>query len=156
MDFFKVSNKFRKSRNPGKDLQKNGSPEESPNSENVGHGLTKTVVDGESDPVTNAAAAIDDDDDDDFITNEVKKRLKELRRNSFMVLIPEEDSCPEEEADEEEDGDATSSSSQWRVRDIEAEGRQWWGGFEVFYDTYCKRMLFFDRMSAQQLTEAGR
>ncbi|XP_057968609.1 uncharacterized protein LOC131158065 [Malania oleifera] len=91
----------------------------------------------------------EDEDDDEFFTNEVKKRLKELRRNSFMVLIPEE-SCPEDEDDEEE---GETSSSEWR--DIEADGRQPWCGFDGVYDKYCERMLFFDKMSAQQLKEAG-
>ncbi|TXG69555.1 hypothetical protein EZV62_004490 [Acer yangbiense] len=85
-----------------------------------------------------------EDDDDDFITNEVKRRLKELRRNSFMVLIPEEE-------EEEEVGE--TSSSEWR--DVEAEGRRWWGGFDAVYEKYCEWMLFFDRMSAQQLNVAG-
>lgn len=97
------------------------------------------------------ASEADDDDDDDFITNEVKRRLKELRRNSFMVLIPEE-SCPEDEEIEEDEGE-TSNADQWR--DVEAEGRQLWSGFDAIYDKYCERMLLFDRLSAQQLNEIG-
>ncbi|KAK8664990.1 hypothetical protein V6N13_084756 [Hibiscus sabdariffa] len=100
-----------------------------------------------SDNDPNKSSKVDNADeleDDDFITNEVKRRLKEVRKNSFMVLIPEE----EEEEDEEEVG-----SSEWR--DVEAEGRQWWGGFDVVYEKYCERMLLYDRMIAQQLKEAS-
>ncbi|KAK9281426.1 hypothetical protein L1049_004328 [Liquidambar formosana] len=143
MDFFKVK-KFRKAHkpNPEKDSEDMPVPQpEEPKNEN-GDGLGKSA---------NADSAPEmDDDDDDFIMNEVKRRLKELRRNSFMVLIPEE-SCQEEEEEEEEEGE--TSSSEWR--DVEAEGRQWWFGFDAVYDKYCERMLFFDRMSAQQLNEAG-
>ncbi|KAI3512436.1 hypothetical protein L1887_19752 [Cichorium endivia] len=106
---------------------------------------------GKSADVDNATEA--DEDDDDFIMNEVKRRLKELRRNSFMVLIPEE-TCPEEEEepeDEEEEGEA--SSNEWR--DVEAEGRQLWSCFGAFYDKYCERMLFFDRLTTQLLKEIG-
>lgn len=98
------------------------------------------------------AEAEDDDDDDDFITNEVKRRLKELRRNSFMALIPEEASLGDEVDEDEEEGE--TSSSEWR--DIEAEGRNFWSGFDAFYDTYSERMLFFDRVTAQQLHEIGK
>lgn len=97
---------------------------------------------------------VEDDDDDDFITNEVKRRLKELRKNSFMVLIPEEE---EEELYTEDDGEEAGGemcSSEWR--DVEAEGRQWWGGFDAVYEKYCERMLFYDKMIAQQLKEAGK
>lgn len=101
----------------------------------------------------NADSAGEAEDDDDFITNEVKRRLKELRRNSFMVLIPEEDSCPEEgEEDEEEEGETVSN--EWR--DVEAEGQQWWRGFDAVFEKYCERMLFFDRMSMQHLSEVGK
>ncbi|ESW07857.1 hypothetical protein PHAVU_010G164300 [Phaseolus vulgaris] len=100
----------------------------------------------------NADSAGEAEDDDDFITNEVKRRLKELRRNSFMVLIPEEDSCPEEGEDEEEEGE--TSSNEWR--DVEAEGQQWWRGFDAVFEKYCERMLLFDRMSTQQLREVGK
>ncbi|KAL1146686.1 hypothetical protein V6Z11_A10G002800 [Gossypium hirsutum] len=96
---------------------------------------------------------VEDDDDDDFITNEVKRRLKELRKNSFMVLIPEEE---EEELYTEDDGEEAGGetcSSEWR--DVEAEGRQWWGGFDAVYEKYCERMLFYDKIIAQQLKEAG-
>ena len=98
-------------------------------------------------------AAEAEDEDDDFITNEVKRRLKELRRNSFMVLIPEEEPCQEEEEDEEEEG-GESSSNEWR--DVEAEGQRWWRGFDAVFEKYCERMLFFDRMSTQQLNEVGK
>ncbi|KAK1289875.1 hypothetical protein QJS10_CPB18g00068 [Acorus calamus] len=93
-----------------------------------------------------AAEEEDEDDDDDFITNEVKRRLKELRRNSFMVLIPEEEPSPVEEAQEE------TSSSGWKESE-EVESGYPLIGFDAFYDKYCERMLFFDKMSAQQLQE---
>lgn len=147
MDFFKVK-KFRKAHKPDpeKDLEDKPVPQpEEPKNENVrGDDLNKS-------PKTDSSIEYEDDDDD-FITNEVKRRLKELRRNSFMVLIPEEESCAEEEDEEEEGGE--TSSCEWR--DVEAEGRQWWGGFDAVYDKYCERMLFFDRMNAQQLNVAGK
>ncbi|KAE8658884.1 hypothetical protein F3Y22_tig00116965pilonHSYRG00047 [Hibiscus syriacus] len=108
-------------------------------------------VNGSSKPDL-AASDVEDDEDDDFITNEVKSRLKELRRNSFMVLIPEEEEeelYPED--DEAEAGE--TSSSEWR--DVEAEGREWWGGFDAVYEKYCERMLFFDRIIAQEVKNAG-
>lgn len=90
-----------------------------------------------------------EDDDDDFITNEVKRRLKELRRNSFMALIPEEDSSPEDDdEDREEEGETSSSEG----RDVEAA---FWSGLDALYDRYCEQMLFFDRLSAQQLQEVS-
>lgn len=147
MDFFKVK-KFRKAQKPvlEKDLEDKPVPQpEEPKKENGGDEiLCKT---NDADPAAEA-----EDDDDDFITNEVKRRLKELRRNSFMVLIPEEESCAEEE--EEEEGEGEVSSCEWR--DVEAEARQWWGGFDAVYDKYCERMLFFDRMSTQRLKETGK
>ncbi|KAL5974176.1 hypothetical protein ACLOJK_030839 [Asimina triloba] len=94
-----------------------------------------------------SAGETEDDDDDDFITNEVKRRLKELRNKSFMMLIPEE-SCPEDEEEEEEE----TSSSEWR--ESEAEDKHPWFGFDSFYEKYCERMLFFDKMSARRLQEA--
>ncbi|XP_039158809.1 uncharacterized protein LOC104423274 isoform X2 [Eucalyptus grandis] len=145
MDFFKVK-KFRKARKPTLDQDNEGKsipPHEEPDSENGVDDFSKSVS-------TDNAADAEDEDDDDFITNEVKRRLKELRRNSFLVLIPEEDSCPEDDEEEGEEGE--TSSSEWR--DVEAEGRQWWGGFDAFYEKYCERMLIFDRLSAQQLGEA--
>ncbi|XWS16603.1 hypothetical protein CRYUN_Cryun34aG0103700 [Craigia yunnanensis] len=154
MDFLKVK-RFRKAQKPDpeKDLEDKPLPQpEEPKNENgatdgAGGGNNDLNKSSKADP-----AAEVEDDDDDFITNEVKRRLKELRRNSFMVLIPEEEeeeSYPEEE--EEEAGE--TSSSEWR--DVEAEGRQWWGGFDAVYEKYCERMLFYDRMIAQQLKEAG-
>lgn len=141
MDFFKLK-KFRKAQKPEpeKDLEDKpvAQPEES-KSENA-RGGTDIVAESE-------------EDDDDFITNEVKRRLKELRRNSFMALIPEEESCPEEEEDEEE-GEGETNSIEWR--DVEAEGRKWWSGFDTVYEKYCERMLFFDRMILQQLKENGK
>ncbi|CAK7323766.1 unnamed protein product [Dovyalis caffra] len=148
MDFFKVK-KFRKAHKPDqeKDLEDKPVPQpEEPRNENGGGGDNVTNKSANTDPLAEA-----EDDDDDFITNEVKRRLKELRRNSFMVLIPEEESCGEDEEDEEAEGE--TSSNEWR--DVEAEGRQWWGGFDALYDQYCERMLFFDRMSVQQLKESG-
>ncbi|KAG6664954.1 hypothetical protein I3843_02G112200 [Carya illinoinensis] len=148
MNFFKVK-KFSKAQKPGteKDLEDKPVPQpEEPEIENGGNDLSKSAT---ADP----AAEAEEDDDDDFITNEVKRRLKELRRNSFMVLIPEEESCAEEEEEEEEEEGETRSSD-WR--DVEAEARLWWGGFDAVYDKYCERMLFFDRMSARHLNEVGK
>lgn len=147
MDLLKVR-KFRKAhkRDPENDLEDKSVPQsEEPKNENVGgDDLNKS-------PKTDSSNEYEDDDDD-FITNEVKRRLKELKRNSFMVLIPEEESCPEEEDDEEEEG-GEMSYREWR--DVEAEGRQWWGGFDAVYDKYTERMLYFDRMIVQQLNVAG-
>ncbi|KDP25047.1 hypothetical protein JCGZ_22582 [Jatropha curcas] len=148
MDFFKVK-KFKKAYKPDpeKDLEdKPVSQPEEPKNENGGGGNVSNKS-ANADLVAEA-----EDDDDDFITNEVKRRLKELRRNSFMVLIPEEESCPEEEEDEEE-AEGVTNSSEWR--DVEAEGRKWWSGFDAVYEKYCERMLFFDRMILQQLKETG-
>lgn len=145
MDFFKMK-KFRKAHkpNPEKDFDDKPVPEpEEPKNEN-GDELGKSV---NIDSTTES-----EDDDDDFIMNEVKRRLKELRRNSFMVLIPEE-SCPEEQGEDEEEEEGETSSSEWR--DVEAEGRQLWSGFDALYEKYCERMLFFDRLSGQQLKEVG-
>ncbi|CAH8328891.1 unnamed protein product [Eruca vesicaria subsp. sativa] len=140
MNFFKVRN-FLKSKKPNLEKEE----QEQARSENtvpVATDLRK-------------ADEIEDDEDDDFITNEVKRRLKELRRNSFMVLIPEED---EEEEDKEsylgeDEGGEDKCSSEWR--DVVAEGLQWWGGFDAVYEKYCERMLFFDRLTSQQLKETG-
>ncbi|KAK6911195.1 Protein of unknown function DUF1666 [Dillenia turbinata] len=148
MDFFKVK-KFRKAHKP--DPEKGSDDKPGPLSDETknenGDGLmTKSAADnGAADPVSEV-----EDDDDDFITNEIKRRLKELRRNSFMVLIPEEP-CTEEEEEEEEE--RKSSSSEWRESEI--EHRHAYCCFDAIYDKYCERMLFFDRMSAQQLKEAG-
>ncbi|KAL0414941.1 UNVERIFIED_CONTAM: hypothetical protein Slati_3326000 [Sesamum latifolium] len=144
MDFFKLK-KFRNAHKPNANNVTQDQPVPQPEEPKNGSGdlLGKSVnVDS-----TNAEM---EDDDDDFITNEVKRRLKELRRNSFMVLIPEETS-PADEEEEEEEGE--TSSSEWR--DVEAEGRQFWSGFDAVYDIYCERMLFFDRSSSQQLLEVG-
>ncbi|KAK9757100.1 hypothetical protein RND81_01G139700 [Saponaria officinalis] len=141
MDFLKIR-KFRISRKPklGIDIEEKSipNPEEPNNEDDNVNG--KTVVD---------AAAVDvDDDDDDFITNEVKRRLKELRRNSFMVLIPEESGL-----EEEEEGEGETSSSDGR--DMGSQVEHLYCDFESIYEKYCERMLFFDRISAQQLNEAG-
>ncbi|XP_022724383.1 uncharacterized protein LOC111281063 [Durio zibethinus] len=149
MDFLKVK-KFRKAHKPDleKDLEDKPVPKpEEPKNEN---GATGGDNDLNKSSKADPAAEVEDDDDD-FITNEVKRRLKELRRNSFMVLIPEEEEESYPEDEEEEAGE--TSSTEWR--DVEAEGRQWWGGFDAVYEKYCERMLFFDRMIAQQLKEAG-
>lgn len=146
MEFLKMK-KFRKA------LKRENSPvpDEDPESDEG-----KSVVDVDNDN-DNDNGATTEEDDDDFIMNEVKRRLKELRRNSFMVLIPEEETCPEEDddADDEhqvEEGGA-NCSNQWR--DVEAEGRQLWSCFGAFYDKYCQRMLFFDRLTTQLLKEIG-
>lgn len=141
MDFFKIR-KFRKVRKPNleNDLEEKPVPHpEEPNNEN-GNPTGKSVAVDASPDV--------DDDDDDFITNEVKRRLKELRRNSFMVLIPEESGVEDEEEDEE--GETSSSEG----RDIGALVEHLYCDFESIYEKYCERILFFDRMSAQQLNEA--
>ncbi|XP_031106043.1 uncharacterized protein LOC116010684 [Ipomoea triloba] len=151
MDFLKAK-KFRKAHKPkpetGTDEKPVPHPEERKNE--GGQELGKPAqVDS-----NNVEA---EDDDDDFITNEVKRRLKELRRNSFMVLIPEEaspeDGEEDDDDDDEEQDDTESNLNQWR--DVEAEGRQFWSGFDAVYDKYCERMLFFDRLHDQQLREFG-
>ncbi|XWS20609.1 hypothetical protein CRYUN_Cryun31cG0117300 [Craigia yunnanensis] len=154
MDFLKVK-KFRKAHklDPENDLEDKPVPQpEEPKTEN---GATGGAGDNDLNKSSKAdpEAEVEDDDDDDFITNEVKRRLKELRRNSFMVLIPEEEEEESYPEDEEEEAGETSSSD-WR--DVEAEDKQWWGGFDAVYEKYCERMLFYDRMIAQQLKEAGK
>ncbi|KAL2932791.1 Pheromone-regulated membrane protein 10 [Bienertia sinuspersici] len=142
MDFFKVK-KFRKARKPNlqEDLEEKPIPHpEGPNNENGNGNLS-----GKSVAMDNARPDVEDDDDDDFITNEVKRRLKELRRNSFMVLIPEEEGGEGE--DEEEEGETSSSEG----RDIGSQVEHLYCDFESIYEKYCERMLFFDRMSSQQL-----
>ncbi|KAL9247215.1 hypothetical protein vseg_020670 [Gypsophila vaccaria] len=143
MDFLKIR-KFRISRKPklGVDLEEKAVP-------------NPEVLNNESDNVNGKTAVADagvdvDDDDDDFITNEVKRRLKELRRNSFMVLIPEESGLEEEE---EEEGEGETSSSDGR--DVGSQVEHLYCDFESIYEKYCERMLFFDRISAQQLNEHG-
>ncbi|KAL2461945.1 Protein of unknown function (DUF1666) [Abeliophyllum distichum] len=143
MDFFKLK-KFRKEQKPNQELVMEPVQHPEEPKKDSGDVLGKSV----NADSTNTEM---EDDDDDFITNEVKRRLKELRRNSFMVLIPEETSPEDEDVEEEEEGE--TSSCEWR--DVEAEGRQFWSGFDAVYDRYCERMLFFDRLSAQQLREVG-
>lgn len=148
MDFLKVR-KFRKpSRKQNSEKEKEAKTlsqqQEQARSENTVAGVTDSAKGDEI-----------EDDDDDFITNEVKRRLKELRRNSFMVLIPEEEEEEEEESYlGEDEGEEDKCSSEWR--DVVAEGLQWWGGFDAVYEKYCERMLFFDRLSSQQLKETGK
>lgn len=144
MDFFKLK-KFRNAHKPNPDNVAQDQPV--PQLEEPKNGDGDTL--GKSVNVDSTNAEMEDDDDD-FITNEVKRRLKELRRNSFMVLIPEEAS-PADEEEEEEEGETIST--EWR--DVEAEGRQFWSGFDAVYDIYCDRMLVFDRLSNQQLLELG-
>ncbi|XP_027121801.1 uncharacterized protein LOC113768599 [Coffea eugenioides] len=143
MDFLKMK-KFIRSQKPSLEINARDKtlpqPEE-PKDKNVDD-LDKAV-----DVDTSSTEA--EDDDDDFITNEVKRRLKELRRKSFMALIPEEASPEDGEDVDEEEGD--TSSSEWR--DVQAEGQQFWSIFDALYDTYSERMLFFDRLIAQQLHE---
>ncbi|GMI89879.1 hypothetical protein like AT3G20260 [Hibiscus trionum] len=149
MDFLKVK-KFRKVRKP--DPEKGLEDNYVPQPEELKNGNGDIDLNGSSKADLAAADVDDDDGDDDFITNEVKRRLKELRKSSFMVLIPEEE---EEELylEDEEVEAGETSSSEWR--DVEAEGRQWWGGFDAVYEKYCERMLFFDRIIAQQVKNAG-
>ncbi|CAA6662361.1 unnamed protein product [Spirodela intermedia] len=138
MEFLKVKNLWR----PHKSKAKNLDPEESmtPDTElkaDNTNASPKAVV------CDSAPDVEEDEDDDDLITNEIKRRLKELRRSNFMVLIPEE-SCPEEEE---------TCSSEWRESEVE-DGYPWCG-FDALYGKYCERMLFFDKMSAQKLLNAG-
>ncbi|XP_023765379.1 uncharacterized protein LOC111913900 [Lactuca sativa] len=150
MEFLKMR-KFRKAHKPNPEKESDNNPVPVP-------GPEEPKKDNDDDLGKSATADVDnateaDEDDDDFIMNEVKRRLKELRRNSFMVLIPEE-TCPEEEEPEEEEEDeGQASSNEWR--DVEAEGRQLWSCFGAFYDKYCERMLFFDRLTTQLLKEIG-
>lgn len=65
-----------------------------------------------------------------------------------MVLIPEE-SC----AEDEEGEDDNASPVEWR--EMETGNHNQLYEFDYVYDKYCQRMLFFDRMSAQHLNEAG-
>ncbi|XP_077238537.1 uncharacterized protein LOC143879817 [Tasmannia lanceolata] len=139
MEFFKLK-KFRKGQNlnEGEDTEDNQARDEESKNEN-----------GNDLPTTNGAdsAGEIEEDEDDFISNEIKRRLKELRNKNFMVLIPEEETYPEEEEEEE------MSSSDWR--ESEVGDRYPWCGFDTLYDKYCERMLFFDKMSAQLLQDAG-
>ncbi|GAB4849934.1 hypothetical protein Ancab_029234 [Ancistrocladus abbreviatus] len=140
MDFFKVR-KLRKAHKPAPEKDPEDKPvlsPEEPNNENGFTGISVTVDVPEV-----------DEDDDDFITNEVKRRLKELRRKSFMMLIPEETGIEDE--DEEGEGETCSSEE----RDTGPQVQHVYYDSDSIYEKYCERMLFFDRMSAQQLTEAG-
>ncbi|KAI9087270.1 hypothetical protein K1719_030740 [Acacia pycnantha] len=147
MNFFKVKLRItQKADGQNKCISEEPLPEhEEPKPENGG---------GDDDLCKSAnsdAAAEAEDDDDDFITNEVKRRLKELRKNSFMVLIPEEEEESCKDDDDNDVGEGETCSNEWR--DVEAEGQQWWRGFDAVFEKYCERMLFFDRMSTQQLNE---
>ncbi|KAK6787349.1 hypothetical protein RDI58_015874 [Solanum bulbocastanum] len=145
MDFFKVK-RFRKAHKPELETNAEEKPVPLPGeqkNENDNVGKTAYVDSTNAEP---------EDDDDDFITNEVKRRLKELRRNSFMVLIPEESAPEDDDADDEEE-QVNMNPSDWR--DVEAEGRQFWSGFNAVYDKYSEQMLFYDRLHVQQLREIG-
>ncbi|XP_015077932.1 uncharacterized protein LOC107021740 [Solanum pennellii] len=145
MDFFKVK-RFRKAHKPELETNTEEKPVPLPGeqkNENGNVGKTTNVDSTNAEP---------EDDDDDFITNEVKRRLKELRRNSFMVLIPEESAPEDDDADDEEE-QVNMNPSDWR--DVEAEGRQFWSGFNAVYDKYAEQMLFYDRLHVQQLREIG-
>ncbi|XP_054781380.1 uncharacterized protein LOC129288689 [Prosopis cineraria] len=143
MNFFKVKLRIPQKAGGQKCISEEPLPEpEEAQPENGGDDQCKSA--------NSDAAAEAEDDDDDFITNEVKRRLKELRRNSFMVLIPEE----EESYEEDDEGEGETCSNEWR--DVEAEGQQWWRGFDAVFEKYCERMLFFDRLSTQQLNEVAK
>lgn len=140
MEFLKLK-KFRNSlkSNEGKDPLIPETTQEELKSENGTDQLkTNSAADSNRETV--------EDDDDDFITNEVKRQLKELRNRRFMVLIPEE-SCPEEEDDD-------TGSSDWKETLV--EGWDHCLGFGCFYEKYCERMLFFNKMSAQLLKVVGK
>uniref|UniRef100_A0A803KQN0 Uncharacterized protein n=1 Tax=Chenopodium quinoa TaxID=63459 RepID=A0A803KQN0_CHEQI len=66
-----------------------------------------------------------------------------------MVLIPEE-----EGAEGEEDGEEGETSSS-EGRDVGSQVEHLYCDLESIYEKYCERMLFFDRMSSQQLNVAG-
>ncbi|XP_071686112.1 uncharacterized protein [Rutidosis leptorrhynchoides] len=153
MVFLKLK-KFRKAHKQDNSPPVVGVPDEVPKGKSVVDVDNDNEIDNDNGATTAEAEA--EEDDDDFIMNEVKRRLKELRRNSFMVLIPEEETCPEEEDDDveqqvEDQEKNDGESNQWR--DVEAEGRQLWSCFGAFYDNYCQRMLFFDRLTTQLLKE---
>lgn len=152
MDFLKVK-KFIKPHkpNPGKDsVDKHVSvSEESENHKGNDDSTGKSAIVDRATEVEE----VDDEDDDDFILDEVKRKLKELRRNSFMVLIPEEEPGMEEDEEVEEEEEAETSSNEWR--EVEAEAQRTWCGFDALYERYREQMLFFDRLSAQQLQEIG-
>lgn len=139
MEFLKLT-KFRNylKSNEGKDPVIPETTQEELKSENGTDQLKTTAADSNGETVG--------DDDDDFITNEVKRQLKELRNRRFMVLIPEE-SCPEDEDDD-------TGSSDWKETLV--EGRDHCLGFGCFYEKYCERMLFFNKMSAQLLKVVGK
>ncbi|KAL6496860.1 hypothetical protein OROGR_028789 [Orobanche gracilis] len=148
MDFFKL-NKFRNTHKPNA-AQDQPVPQPKEPKNAICHHISSKSVNVNN---NNNNAEMEDDDDDDFITNEVKRRLKELRRNTFMVLIPEETSPADDGEEEEEEEEGETSSSEWR--DVEAEGRQFWSGFDAVYDIYSERMLFFDRSNSQQLLQVA-
>ncbi|GMH03876.1 hypothetical protein Nepgr_005715 [Nepenthes gracilis] len=140
MDFFKVR-KFKKAHKPNPENDSEDKPVPPPEELNneKGHFAGKSVV-------------VDvqelDDEDEDFITNEVKRRLKELRKNSFMMLIPEESGL-----EDEEEGEGETCSSE--ETDTGAQVQHVYYDSDSIYEKYREQMLFFDRMSAQQLSEVG-
>ncbi|KAL5699481.1 hypothetical protein ACHQM5_030375 [Ranunculus cassubicifolius] len=154
MDFFKVK-RFRKVHKPDPEKETDDKPHPSPEEMKIGNGNGNDDS-NKSSKIDDPAATNevdDDEDDDDFITNEVKRRLKELRRNSFMVLIPEETCQEGEEEEDEEEVEVETSSGDWRSSEVEYYPPSY--SFDELYESYCERMLFFDRLSAQQLKEAG-
>lgn len=154
MDVFKIK-RFRKVHKPNPEKETEDKPQPAPEEINIGNvddeSCTKSAKNVDADP---GSEIEEDEDDDDFITNEVKRRLKELRRNSFMVLIPEE-TCQdgEEDEDEDEDEEVETSSSEWRSIEVENHKEVCYC-FDEEYDKYCEKMLFFDRLMAEQLKEA--
>lgn len=157
MEFLKMKKFIRKSSPKPLDdaavvVSQEQQQQEEPNQQNVNNDLGKSSnanTRGEEEDED------EDDDDDDFIMNEVKKRLKELRRNSFMVLIPEEQEEEEETSSslcpEEDEQEVNTNMNEWR--DVEAESRHLWSCFGPFYDKYCERMLFFDRLTTNLLKD---
>ncbi|KAF6141789.1 hypothetical protein GIB67_027967 [Kingdonia uniflora] len=135
MDFFKVK-KFRKAHKPNVERDLGDEPVLLTEEVKIENNKVDSEIEVEE----------EEEDDDDFIEQEVKRRLKELRNKSCMSLIPE-DSCLKED----EEG---RSSSDWRGSEIEDQEPPC-HGFDELYGNYCERMLFFDRVSAQQLQEAG-
>ncbi|PWA48485.1 hypothetical protein CTI12_AA490360 [Artemisia annua] len=159
MEFLKMK-KFRKSQKPQNDAATTtlSQQQEEPNQQNTNNDNDMGKSSNANTTTTNTRGEEDDedeDDDDDFIMNEVKRRLKELRRNSFMVLIPEEQEEEEEETcpEEQEQEDVNNMNNEWR--DVEAESRHLWSCFGPFYDKYCERMLFFDRLTTNLLKEVS-
>ncbi|KAJ3676844.1 hypothetical protein LUZ60_002568 [Juncus effusus] len=158
MDFFKMK-KFRKgARNSSKE-KLNG--DDTGIEGESGREMLRSEENATIDPISDNSNGTngqedEEEEDDDFITNEVKRRLKELRKNSFMVLIPEEENQEEEEEEEEEES-SSSTVREWIDSDLGIDGfnNNWLCGFDSFYDKYCERMLFFDKIIAKLFKEPG-